>query len=81
MQPLGVCLTYQRTLQLVKGLSQDHDAKVQEWADEQVKHIDKQPGNSEVIFSECICALFIEPLEIHAACMDDFLLFAGGHPS
>lgn len=41
MQPLGVCLTYQRTMDIVKLVSQDHDMEVQMWADELIKQIEK----------------------------------------
>ena len=41
MQPLGVCLTFQRTMDIVALISQDHDIDVQYWADELVKTINK----------------------------------------
>ena len=33
LQPLNVCLTYQRTNEIVRNITVDHDIEVQEWAD------------------------------------------------
>ena len=41
LHPLNVCMSYQRTLDLVQGISQDHDIEVQFWADELKKLIER----------------------------------------
>ena len=33
LQPLQVCMSFKRTMEIVKDISQDHDIEVQEWAD------------------------------------------------
>ena len=43
MQPLGVCLSYQRTMDIIKLISQDHDIEVSFWADELIETIKKPP--------------------------------------
>lgn len=40
MRPLFVCLSYQRTLDIVKLLSEDHDIEVSVWVDELKKGIE-----------------------------------------
>ena len=39
LQPLGICMSYQQTREIVKLVAQDYDVEVQEWADELKKSI------------------------------------------
>ena len=43
LQPLGICMSYQRTREIVKLVAQDYDVEVQEWADELKKSITISP--------------------------------------
>ncbi len=43
LQPLGVCMSYQGTMNIVEKISEDHDVEVEIWADELVKLIKKPP--------------------------------------
>lgn len=45
LQPLNICMSYQRTLDLVRNISQDHDVEVEFWKDELVKLVE----NSKVV--------------------------------
>lgn len=39
MQPLGICLSYQRTMEIVRIISEDHNIEVQEWEDKLVERV------------------------------------------
>ena len=43
LQPLGICMSYQWTREIVKLVAQDYDVEVQEWADELKKYITISP--------------------------------------
>ena len=60
MQPLGVCMSYQTTLNIVEKISQDHDVEVQIWADELANLIEK-PSSVSII----IVVFVILPLSTH----------------
>ena len=55
MHPLSVCMSYQRTLDIVKVLSEDHDIEVSIWADELKKDMEV-PSNcvSYAILWSCV---------------------------
>lgn len=54
MQPLGICLSYQRTMDIVRIISEDHNIEVQEWEDKLVERV-KEASSCKVIF----CCVFI----------------------
>ena len=50
LQPLCVCMSYQRTLDIIKQISSDHDVEVQEWAHELEKKIERPSNTAKVLF-------------------------------
>ena len=62
MQPLlGVCMSYQTTLNIVEKISQDHDMEVQIWADELANLIEK-PSSVSIIIMVFVIFTFINTL-------------------
>ena len=61
MQPLGVCMSYQTTLNIVEKISQDHDVEVQIWADELANLIEK-PTSVSIIIVVFVIFTFINTL-------------------
>ena len=50
LQPLGICMSYQGTMNIVEKISEYHDIQVQEWADELVHLIEKPSQDVSALF-------------------------------
>lgn len=61
LQPLNVCMSYQKTVDLVQLVSEDHDIEVQFWKDELVSLIDRSPSTKTggSVVSACMHFHFI----------------------
>lgn len=49
LQPLNVTMSYQRTNDLVKLISKDHDKEVKFWQDQLLKLMDKTSQNENLV--------------------------------
>ena len=50
LQLLGICMSYQGTMNIVEKISEYHDIRVQEWADELVHLIEKPSQDVSALF-------------------------------
>ena len=52
LQPLQVCMSYQRTNDIVKSISEDHDIEVQFWKDELLKTMESNFSRVNTVYLE-----------------------------